>query len=159
MNFRKSTNQFIKSEVALGWDLSRALGIFIPRIGNFNPGDLFFLIWGFLSRRSVIFQNLGIFISSDWRFLISCDFYPEDRGFLKILGFLKIWDFREILGIYIPEMGNVFGMSIFSWDGIFHQKATSAIKRPKWRFWDNLCEWGKIFFEYFLSAHQKEFWT
>ena len=61
------------------------------KVGDFYPGDLeFFQIWGFLSRRLRIFENLGIFI-------------PGDCEFFQIWGFLsRGLRIFENLGIFIP---------------------------------------------------------
>ena len=86
------------------------------------PWKGLFEIWGFLSPRIEDFFLSGDFYPRDWGFLKSWNFYSRELGslspgslspgFPKSPGFFGDGDFSR----------KVF----FSWDGISHQKATSA---------------------------------
>ena len=86
--------------------LFRGLGIFIPGIGDFYPGDRGFFeilgflksgyflpgnwgfskIWEFFSRGLDIFQNLGIYIPGAWRFSKIWRFLSRELGIFENMG-------------------------------------------------------------------------
>ena len=82
-----------------------------------SPWKGLFEIWGFLSPRIEDFFLSGDFYPGDWGFLKSWNFYSRELGSF-------ISGICEIPGIFWGW--GFFEEGFFSWDGISHQKATSA---------------------------------
>ena len=126
------------------------LGFLRPKISEKSPIKNFFKSWDFFpgigdfysGNRGFLSQGIGNF----WK---SGGVYLGDSGVLKILGYLSQGlKFSKILGVSSRGFGifwdeDFLGCRFFSWDWIFHWKATSGLKtHPQKMFRNGMARWN-----------------